>query len=348
VCQRLPVWKRSSSAAWRDREKATYSKRSRILCSEDVWGDYGKENEHGPVISLLPEEPSLPLELDRRLGRARSTSPCRHSGHLVTGSVRAGQCIVCPTSTAAVRAAATCRRRRGTARLTTAACLGLVISCGGPSHASAASPGLDGKIAFTALLDGVGDQPFNSEIFVMNADGSAPTRLTNNAASDAAPAWSPDGRRIAFESDSEIFVMNADGSAPTRLTNNAASDAAPAWSPDGQRIAFSSDRDGNSEIYVMNADGSALTRLTHNAASDGMPAWSPDGQRIAFDSDRDGIDLVLQRGIEIYVMNADGSAPTRLTNNAATDFAPAWSPDGQKIAFASTRDTHYQMVLLHG
>ena len=88
--------------------------------------------------------------------------------------------------------------------------------------------------------------------------------------------------------------MNADGSGPTRLTNNAAADVEPAWSPDGSRIAFASTRDGNFEIYVMNADGSNQTRLTNNAAADDQPAWSPDGTRIAFKSNRDGIERDLR------------------------------------------------------
>ena len=106
------------------------------------------------------------------------------------------------------------------------------------------------------------------------------TNLTNNAAFDSEPAWSPDGAKIAFISERdgnfEIYVMNANGSGQTNLTNNAAYDSQPAWSPDGAKIAFTSERDGNGETYVMNADGSGQTNLTNYPRLDGYPAWSPE------------------------------------------------------------------------
>lgn len=186
------------------------------------------------------------------------------------------------------------------------------------------------QIAFTSDRDG------NWEVYVMTADGSAQTRLTNNVISDYAPVtWSPDGSRIAV-SDGGVYVMNADGSAPTRLADQAVS---PAWSPDGQKIAFASGRDGNIEIYVMNADGSTPTRLTNNTLFDDVPAWSPDGQRIAFASNVElGVPYNPGDNREIFVMNADGSGLTRLTDNVEYDDLPDWSPDGAKIAFVSGRD----------
>ena len=83
-------------------------------------------------------------------------------------------------------------------------------------------------------------------------------------------------------------MSSTDGSNLTRLTNNAAADMNPDWSPDGQHVAFSTTRDGNFEIYTMNADGSNLNRVTNNIAADDRPAYSPDGTKIAFDSNRDG------------------------------------------------------------
>src|SRR5215211_7677367 len=88
---------------------------------------------------------------------------------------------------------------------------------------------------------------------------------------------------------SEIFVMDADGKNPVRLTDNNVDDFQPSFAPDGAKIAFVSRRDeGAGEIYVMNVDGGGVVRLTNNTASDFTPAWSPDGKRIAFYSGRDG------------------------------------------------------------
>ena len=194
------------------------------------------------------------------------------------------------------------------------------------------------RIAFASDRDG------NFEIYVMNADGTGQTRLTNNPAADRVPAWSPDRSKIAFTSNrdgnDEIYVMKADGTGQANLTNNPADDGAPAWSPDGSKIAFTSYRDGKNQIYVMNADGTGQTGLTNNPAYGDHPAWSPDGSKIAFVGSWEGND-------EIYVMNADGSGQTNLTNNPAADGAPAWSPDGSKIAFDSDREwdgLHYDEI----
>ena len=170
-----------------------------------------------------------------------------------------------------------------------------------------------------------------AEIYVISSDGSGAKGLTFDNTLDADPAWSPDGKRIAFASERdgnrEIYVMNADGTNPVRLTNVAAYDSGPAWSPDGERIAFVSARDGNAQIYVMDADGGNPARLTRNDANDTNPAWSPDGSRIAFQSDREGAS-------RIWLMDTDGSHVNPLTSSFEGDREPAWSPDGGRIAFA--------------
>ena len=148
--------------------------------------------------------------------------------------------------------------------------LGLLLAgCGG---GGGSAPHLVSQIAFESWRDGV------PAIYVMDADGSNQTRLTDDTAFDIFPAWSPDGSQIAFatiryDDNFEICVMDADGSNPINLTNNPAGDWTASWSPDGDKIAFASDRDGNYEVYVMDADGGNPINLINNAAYDCYPSW---------------------------------------------------------------------------
>ena len=194
------------------------------------------------------------------------------------------------------------------------------------------------RLAFASSRDG------NTEVYVMAADGTNPTNLTQNADTDGWNlVWSPDGQRLAFTSErdgnTEVYVMDADGTDPTNLTQSAGDDWTPVWSPDGQHIAFTSNRDGNTEVYVMDADGSDPTNLTQDAGDDWAPVWSPDSQRLAFASNRDG-------NAEVYVMAADGSDLTNLTQDAGIDGNPVWSSDGQRIVFESNRDGNTEVYVM--
>jgi TolB protein len=146
------------------------------------------------------------------------------------------------------------------------------------------------RIAFTSERDG------NREIYVMNADGTGQTRLTNTGGKvanlltdgvDENPVWSPNGKRIAFDSTRdgqfEIYAMNADGSGLVRLTDHQSLDAAPAWSPDGRSIAWITDRAGKDyrDIWVMGTDGSGAHRVTFHATAQSPPDWQPLGRRPA-------------------------------------------------------------------
>ena len=202
----------------------------------------------------------------------------------------------------------------------------------------AAFGGDNGRIAFQSRRHG------NWEVYTMTADGSDVVRLTNNAADDERPGFSPDGTKIVFGStrggNADIYLMNADGSGLTRLTTHAADDYTPQWSADGTKILFRSTRTGNGEVFVMNVDGSGQTNLTNNPANDSGAVWSPLGNKIAFSSDRSG-------NPDVYLMNTNGSGVTRLTINAATDFGAAFSPNGARIAFRSDRDGNIEVYAMN-
>ena len=153
------------------------------------------------------------------------------------------------------------------------------------------------------------------------------------------PSWSPDGRRLVFESarhgNTELYVINADGTGERRLTHSPSNvvNSHPSWSPDGGSIVFDSFRDGAFHLYVIRPDGSGERRLTQGDAAGVQefarhPEWSPDGGLIAFDSRRDG-------NGEYYVIQPDGSGLRRLTSTPdAHESHPAWTPDGEVVVSA--------------
>ena len=207
-----------------------------------------------------------------------------------------------------------------------------------PAGATGLAWSSDGEsIAFTFIHVG------KNAIFIAAEDGPVtriisgppPSIPVDSFVGYVAPAWSPDGRRIAFGASRlgrhELMIINADGTGLTRIGGEAGiSFFTPAWSPDGARIAVSTNVTGGEySIHTMNPDGTAITSLGVNG---GSPSWSPDGARIAYQARIDN-------NTDIYAMNADGSGVTRLTDHAETDFDPAWSPDGTTLAFASTRLT---------
>ncbi len=182
-------------------------------------------------------------------------------------------------------------------------------------------------------------------IFVISAEGGLEVKVTGNSGG-INPAWSPDGKRLAFSSDadgkSQIYIVNVDGSQLTRITNSSTDLAAgrlggdPIWSPDGRHIAFTVTPDTlqpttDWDVYVEEIASGRLTQLTDNPARNGLIGWSPDGTKILFWSDRD------DGKMNIYVMNDDGSHQKQLTN-AKFDNSASWSPDGKRIAFISGED----------
>ena len=174
-----------------------------------------------------------------------------------------------------------------------------------------------GNITFQTNRDG------NSQIYVMEEDGSSQVNVSKNSFTDSGPSWSPDGSKIVFVSDrdgnNEIYVMNSDGTSQSRLTDDSGSDDGPAWSLDGTKIAY-----GAQEIFVMDPDGSNKTNLTNNGFNDSEPSWCSDG-RIVFAS--------LRGSWDIFIMNADGTGETQLTAVGGHQNKPACSSSMGTIAY---------------
>jgi Tol biopolymer transport system component len=235
-----------------------------------------------------------------------------------------------------------------------------VVGARSPDSEPSWSP--DGRrIAFRRLVDpGAADE--RAQIFVVGVDGRGLRNLTgasckSSCVANEEPAWSPDGKRIAFVRTTGqppparprsvgIFVMDADGSHVRQLTQRTGAfrteDRAPSWSPDGKRIAFMSANAtyrpaGASTIYVINADGThakAVRALAHGWPGAGAPSWSPDGKRLLYSTycwfGNCGQPPV---GAQLYTVGLDGKSPRQLTRMSGNSLAPHWSPDGKKIVF---------------
>ena len=192
------------------------------------------------------------------------------------------------------------------------------------------------RIVFVSTRDG------DPEIYVVNADGTGPRRLTTTPGRDAHPFWSPDGTKIVFQSPrgdghTRIFVMDADGSNQRPLTKNTGFCGVPVWSPDGRQIVFQCTDDVERtaterpwQLFVMNADGSGMRQLLRTASNDQVPHWSPDGKRLVFHSNRSGVD-------QLYTMDAGGGPATQVTTTAAANSSASWSRDGRHLIFHSER-----------
>ena len=161
----------------------------------------------------------------------------------------------------------------------------------------------------------------------------------------AQPAWSPDGRRIAYTRLGEIYVADADGNNERRLTRSAQPVAFPAWSPDGRTIAFAGVRD----VYTVPANGGRVKNLTRSPKPwllRTTPAYSPDGRSIAIAASTDAYNS------DVFLLRADGSAMRRLTRSQGThdrlgeEAAPEFSPDGKRIVFTSNRDGNGELYVI--
>lgn len=175
------------------------------------------------------------------------------------------------------------------------------------------------KLAVTISEEG------NSEIYLMNPDGSGLKRLTNAPGIDTSPSWSPDGKRIAFVSDRhgnpQIFVMDADGGNVQRLTFQGNYNQTPAWSPRGDEIAFTArDERLAFDIFTVNVENKEIRRITQGQGNNEGPSWAPNGRLMMFWSDRDG-----KRGL--WVSSFDGNVQRKIPLDSSAEYTqPDWGP----------------------
>jgi TolB protein len=226
---------------------------------------------------------------------------------------------------------------RSARRLPTLVCL-LVVGAACGSSSPPATPDL----VFVSTRDG------DYALFGTSADGSDEHRLADEKGDpstpaglffEVEPAWSPNGRLIAFasrrEGHSHVYVMHPDGTGIHRVTDTRADDDHPTWSPDGRRLAFA--REG--ALFVVPASGARARRLVRGLGNAAAPAWSPNGKLVAYDYRRPGYSI---RGI--WVAAVDGGRPRPVTRLGEVSARPSWSPDGRRLAFHSNaRGGHFEI-----
>ena len=203
------------------------------------------------------------------------------------------------------------------------------------------------QIAFYSTRNG------NADLYLMDHDGTQIRQVTKHEGHDALPSVSPDGQKVAFVSQRDtigrnLFIINVDGSNVRQLTSNSDYEESPSWSPDGKHLLFTrqlriegdTSHAANGEIFKYDLSSGEETRMTKKPGFDSGARYSPDGKQIAFY----GLENDL---FNIYLMNADGTNLTNLTNDTTECYSPAWSPDGSWIAYTGGNASNYELWIIN-
>ncbi|MCG6975008.1 MAG: Tol-Pal system beta propeller repeat protein TolB [Acidiferrobacterales bacterium] len=178
---------------------------------------------------------------------------------------------------------------------------------------------------------------------IADSDGVNPQTILSSAEPLMSPAWSPDGKQLAYVSfeqkRSMVYLQDLKQGKRVRVAAFRGINSAPAWSPDGARMAVTLSKDGNPEIYIIDIAKKSLQRLTFNRAIDTEPAWSPDGRDLVFTSDRAG-------GPQIYRKPVAGGQAERLSFEGNYNARPSYSPDGQQITMITRRNGKYNVGVI--
>jgi TolB protein len=180
-------------------------------------------------------------------------------------------------------------------------------------------------------------------LHITDADGEGGQVALRSTEPIISPAWSPNGREIAyvsFESQKAVvWVQNVATGQRAMVANFKGSNSAPAWSPDGSELAVTLSRDAPAQIYVMPRAGGTPRRLTTSPAIDTEPVFSPDGRQVYFVSDRGG-------GPQIYRVPASGGNAERVTFSGSYNISPALSPDGRTLAYVNRNGSAFRLTTL--
>ncbi|WP_342304766.1 hypothetical protein [Methanolobus sp. ZRKC5] len=184
----------------------------------------------------------------------------------------------------------------------------------------------------------------NQAIWVMNSDGSGQKKLYDGMAWEGDPVFNDDGTEIYFAAESKkaysaryisIHMMNADGSNGLKLTESADS-REPSVNPDGSRLAYASRASGNYDIWTMASNGTDNIRLTDGDGDETSSSWNPEGNTIVYSSSGD-----------IFIIDIDAVRPIGLIQDTYNNVEPAYSPDGETIAYASDVGGDYDLWLMN-